>query len=68
MPLFIDFWKLQTENSLLHVFNFLHKLGFENIFLFSIHFELPNKFFSFKYRKMFLKTENKEKKQLPNKL
>ena len=34
MPLFIDFWKLQTENSLLHVFNFFHKLSFENSFCF----------------------------------
>ena len=34
--------------------------------LFSAHFELPNKFFSLKNRKLFLKTKNKEKKQLPN--
>ena len=30
-------------------------------FLFSVHFELPNKFFNLKSRKLFLKTENKKK-------
>ena len=34
--------------------------------MFSVHFELPNKFFSPKNRKLFFKTENKRKKQLPN--
>ena len=34
MRIFIHFWKLETENSLLHVFSFLHKLSFENIFCF----------------------------------
>ena len=34
MRVFIDFWKLETENSLLHVFSFLHKLSFENNFCF----------------------------------
>ena len=34
MRVFIDFWKLETENSFLHVFSFLHKLSFENIFYF----------------------------------
>ena len=34
MYVFIDFWKLETENSLLHVFSFLHKLNFENSFCF----------------------------------
>ena len=34
MYVFIDFWKLETENNLLHVFSFLHKLSFENIFYF----------------------------------
>ena len=60
MHVFFDFWKLETENSLLYVFSFLHKLGFENNFFF-IHFGLPNKFFSFKNRKLFLKTKNKGK-------
>ena len=34
MHVFIDFWKLETENSILHVFSFLHKLNFENSFCF----------------------------------
>ena len=34
MRIFIIFWKLETENSLLHVFNFLHKLSFKNSFCF----------------------------------
>ena len=34
MHFFIDFWKLETENSLLHVFSFYHKLNFENSFCF----------------------------------
>ena len=34
MHIFIDFWKLETENNLLHVFSFLHKLSFENSFCF----------------------------------
>ena len=34
MHVFIDFWKLETENNILHVFSFLHKLSFENSFCF----------------------------------
>ena len=34
MCVFIDFWKLETENSILHVFSFLHKLSFEYSFCF----------------------------------
>ena len=34
MHVFIDFWKLEIENSLLHVFSFLYKLSFENNFCF----------------------------------
>ena len=34
MCVFIDFWKLETENSILHVFSFFHKLSFENSFCF----------------------------------
>ena len=34
MCVFINFWKLEIENSLLHVFSFLHKLSFENSFCF----------------------------------
>ena len=62
MHVFINFWKLEIENNLLHIFSFLHKLSFENIFLFFVYFGLPNKFFSLKNRKLFLKTENKKEK------
>ena len=34
MYAFIDFCKLETENNLLYVFCFLHKLSFENNFCF----------------------------------
>ena len=34
MHVFIDFWKLETENNFLHVFSFLYKLNFENSFCF----------------------------------
>ena len=34
MRIFINFWKLETENSVLHVFSFLYKLSFENSFCF----------------------------------
>ena len=34
MCVFIDFWKLEIENSILHVFSFFHKLSFENSFCF----------------------------------
>ena len=61
MRVFIDFRKLETEKSILHVFSFLHKLSFEISFFFLVHFGLPNKFFSLKNRKLFLETENKGK-------
>ena len=64
MRIFIDFWKLETEKSILHLF--LHKLSFENNFCFLFIFGLRNKCLSLKNRKLFLKTENKGKKQLPN--
>ena len=34
MCVFIDLGKLETENSLLHVFDFFHELSFENSFCF----------------------------------
>ena len=34
MCVHIDFWKLETKNNILQVFNFLHKLSFENNFCF----------------------------------
>ena len=66
MHIFIDFWKLGTENSFLHVFSFLHKLSFENSFCFLSIFCCQTSFLVSKNRKLFLKTENKRKKQLPN--
>ena len=34
MCIFIDFWKIEIKNSILHVFNFFHKLSFDNSFCF----------------------------------
>ena len=34
MRVFIGFWKLETKNNFLHVFNFFHNLSFENSFYF----------------------------------
>ena len=45
-------------------FQFPSQIEFWKQFLFSFHFGLPNKFFSFKNRKLFLKTKNKEKKTI----
>ena len=67
MCVFIDFWKLETEKSLLHAFNFLHKLSFENNFCFLSILGYQTSFLVSKIKKkMFLKTENKGKKQLSN--
>ena len=66
MRVFINFWKLEIKNSILHIFSFFfYKFSFENSF-FLVYFGLPNKFFSLKNRNLFLKIENKEEKQLPN--
>ena len=72
MHIFINFWKLETElpqkkkirnwKQSFACFQFPSQIEFWEQFLFSVHFELPNKFFSFKNRKLFLKTENKGKK------
>ena len=61
-------WLLKIRNwkQSFTCFQFPSQIKFWKRFLFSTHFELPNKFFSLKNRKLFLKTENKEKKQLPN--
>ena len=55
MRVFIDFWKLEIEN----------KLSFQIIFVFCL-FWVAKQVFSLTNRKLFLVTENKEKKQLPN--
>ena len=60
------FLKIRNWKQSLACFQFPSQIEFWKQFLFSTRFELPNKFFSFKNRKLFLKTENKEKKQLPN--
>ena len=57
MRVFIDFWKLETEKSLLHAFNFLHKLSFENNFCFLSILDCQTSFLVSKIKKkMFLKT------------
>ena len=38
MRVCIDFRKLETENNVLHVFSFLHKLSFENSFVFYLFY------------------------------
>ena len=62
------YWLLKIKNwkQLFACFQFPSQIEFWKQFLFFARFELPNKFFSFKNRKLFLKTENKGKKQLPN--
>ena len=57
-------WKLETQNSILHIFSFLHKLSFENSFCFMFILGCQISFFNFKNRKLFLETKNKGKKQL----
>ena len=66
MCIFIDFWKLETENNILYVFQFPSQIEFWEQFLFFVHFGLLNKFFNIKNKKLFLKTEKKGEKQLPN--
>ena len=57
---------MEIRNSKQHFayFQFPSQIKFREQFLFSIHFGLPNKFFNFKNRKLFLETKNKGKKQL----
>ena len=61
-------WLLKIKNwkQPFACFQFPSQIEFWKQFGFSPHFELPNKFFSLKNSKLFLKTENKGKKQLPN--
>ena len=56
MRIFIDFWKLETENSLLHIFNFLHKLSFENNFYFLSILNCQTSFLISKIEIVFLET------------
>ena len=62
MRVFIDFWKLETEKSLLHAFNFLHKLSFENNFCFLSILDCQTSFLVSKIKKKcFWKQKIKEK-------
>ena len=61
MHVFIDFWKLETENSLLHVFNFLHKLNFENSFCFLPILSCQTSFLVLKIENCFWKQKIREK-------
>ena len=61
MCIFIDFWKLETENSLLHVFSFLHKLSFENNFCFLLVLSCQTSFLVSKIENCFWKQKIREK-------
>ena len=61
MRVFIDFWKLETENSLLHVFSFLHKLSFENSFYFLSILSCQTSFLVSKIENYFWKQKTREK-------
>ena len=61
MHIFIDFWKLETENSLLHVFSFLHKLNFENSFCFLPILSCQTSFLVLKIENYFWKQKIREK-------
>ena len=61
MHVFIDFWKLETENSLLHVFSFLHKLNFENSFCFLSILSSQTSFLVLKIENCFWKQKIKGK-------
>ena len=61
MCVFIDFWKLETENSLLHVFSFLHKLSFENSFCFLPILSCQTSFFVLKIENCFWKQKTRGK-------
>ena len=62
MHVFIDFWKLETENSFLHVFNFLHKLSFENNFYFLSILNCQTSFLTLKIKNYFENRKKKKKK------
>ena len=61
MHVFIDFWKLETENSILHVFSFLHKLNFENSFCFMPILSCQTSFLVLKIENYFWKWKIKGK-------
>ena len=55
MHVFINFWKLKIENSLLHVFSFLHKLNFKNNFCFLSILSCQTSFLVLKIKNYFWK-------------
>ena len=59
---FINFWNLETENNLLHVFNLLHKLSFENSFCYLSILICQTSFFVLKIENCFWKQKIKRKK------
>ena len=61
MHIFIDFWKLETENNLSHVFSYLHKLSFENSFCFLSILSCQRTFLVSKIENCFLKHKIRRK-------
>ena len=61
MRVFFDFYKLETKNSLLHIFSFLHKLSFENNFYFLSILGCQTSVLVSKIENYFLKQKIKEK-------
>ena len=61
MHVFINFWKLEIKNSLLHVFSFIHKLNFENNFCFLLILSCQTSFLVLKIENCFWKQKIKGK-------
>ena len=61
MCIFIDCWKLETENNLLHVFSFLHKMSFKNNFYFQIILVCQTNFLVSKIENYFWKQKTRRK-------
>jgi len=58
---FIGFWKLETKNSFLPIFNLLHKLSFENNFCFLFILDCQISFLISKIKNCFRKQKIKGK-------
>ena len=63
MYISIDFWKLETENNILHVFSFLYNLSFENIFCFLSILSCQTSFLVLKIQNCFWKHKIRGKKK-----
>ena len=61
MHVFIDFWKLETENSISHVFSFLHNLSFKNNFCFLSILGCQTRFLVLKIENCFWKQKIRRK-------